>query len=564
MVKEIRRDRRVNLVFQGGGVRGIAYAGVLEGMPDYVRIHAVGGTSAGAIVAALLAIGQRGPQLRQHLNPERFAGFLSEDERSRLERITIFGREVQAMWSDCQRRGKPISLWKAFQLFRKHRKHLWGDVSAIARDRGFYRSDTLRQWLDQVFGDTRFSQIGTDDLRVVAADTQARRYVVYTKDRNPSKRIAEAVHASASIPLFFRPYIDGTAPIVDGGVLSNFPAYLFAKDPYPTIGFRLRDIEAPADLSSPRGFLRALLLTMVEAHDAERGDPPHFQPFDIPIPDIPSTKFNLSAEDTERLVAAGRAVGAGVNWEGCSSIEPLVVFFDPKPYEALEQSIKEAHKLYNTYRDASLRPEQLHQNSQFTVIIEADWTVRYELVSELQVKGKRPLLIGRSRVDGLPSTHTSDAALSIVDTDYVHEEVIGDRSIPSIRIPAENASTSKAFVTFFIPPVSDGDPPRTFRTSWSVLREFEKTLGHGRPDQIAYGTQRRADTHTFELSMRVLADATLAPLQFSSETGPTLLEGRGTTLAHSNRVYRTYEGKVPEFSVHTRTEFAVKVTLKRR
>ena len=43
--------RWLNLVFQGGGVRGIAYAGVLAKMPDHCDIHSVGGTSAGSIVA---------------------------------------------------------------------------------------------------------------------------------------------------------------------------------------------------------------------------------------------------------------------------------------------------------------------------------------------------------------------------------------------------------------------------------------------------------------------------------------------------------------------------------
>jgi len=36
----------VNLVFQGGGVRGIAYAGALETCPGNTRIEGVAGTSA--------------------------------------------------------------------------------------------------------------------------------------------------------------------------------------------------------------------------------------------------------------------------------------------------------------------------------------------------------------------------------------------------------------------------------------------------------------------------------------------------------------------------------------
>lgn len=49
-----------NLVFEGGGVKGIAYGGALEILDEMgilKNIKRVAGTSAGAITAALLAIG---------------------------------------------------------------------------------------------------------------------------------------------------------------------------------------------------------------------------------------------------------------------------------------------------------------------------------------------------------------------------------------------------------------------------------------------------------------------------------------------------------------------------
>ena len=49
-----------NLVFEGGGVKGIAYCcalGVLDERVILSRISRVGGTSAGAINATLLALG---------------------------------------------------------------------------------------------------------------------------------------------------------------------------------------------------------------------------------------------------------------------------------------------------------------------------------------------------------------------------------------------------------------------------------------------------------------------------------------------------------------------------
>jgi predicted acylesterase/phospholipase RssA len=113
--------RYLNLVFQGGGVRGIAYAGVLEKMPDYLIPRAVGGTSAGAIVAGLLAIGKRGPDLKQYLSPKIFAGFLAPEEKARVQRLAAAVEEARAIWMEASRKGKGISSWEAFWFSRLDR-----------------------------------------------------------------------------------------------------------------------------------------------------------------------------------------------------------------------------------------------------------------------------------------------------------------------------------------------------------------------------------------------------------------------------------------------------------
>ncbi|NQS91985.1 MAG: patatin-like phospholipase family protein, partial [Chloroflexi bacterium] len=56
---EYKRNLYRNLVFKGGGVRGIAYMGALEILDEYrivENIECVAGTSAGAIAAALTSL----------------------------------------------------------------------------------------------------------------------------------------------------------------------------------------------------------------------------------------------------------------------------------------------------------------------------------------------------------------------------------------------------------------------------------------------------------------------------------------------------------------------------
>src|SRR5947208_12131217 len=67
-----------NLVFQGGGVKGIAYVGVLDALERagvLSTVTHVAGTSAGAITAALVACGATAADLADALTHTSFASF---------------------------------------------------------------------------------------------------------------------------------------------------------------------------------------------------------------------------------------------------------------------------------------------------------------------------------------------------------------------------------------------------------------------------------------------------------------------------------------------------------
>ena len=51
---------KIGVALSGGGIRGIAHAGVLKALEDYgIKIDVIGGTSAGSMVASLYAIGYK-------------------------------------------------------------------------------------------------------------------------------------------------------------------------------------------------------------------------------------------------------------------------------------------------------------------------------------------------------------------------------------------------------------------------------------------------------------------------------------------------------------------------
>ena len=65
-MKESSPEKRVDLVFEGGGVKGIALIGALAVLEERgYEPQGVAGTSAGALLAALLAAGYTATELRE-------------------------------------------------------------------------------------------------------------------------------------------------------------------------------------------------------------------------------------------------------------------------------------------------------------------------------------------------------------------------------------------------------------------------------------------------------------------------------------------------------------------
>jgi NTE family protein len=134
-----------------------------------------------------------------------------------------------------------------------------------------------------------------------------------------------AVRMSMSIPVFFEP-VSFTNPktgrehlLVDGGMLSNFPVWLFdAEEPlWPTIGLKFieEDPRAPlATLGSGGGLLkvvdyaRSLVETMMEAHDRFYIEETDFdRTIAIDALGVGTTEFDLPRERAMKLYDSGRA-----------------------------------------------------------------------------------------------------------------------------------------------------------------------------------------------------------------------------------------------------------------
>ena len=192
-----------NLIFEGGGVKGIAYVGALREMHKagvLGNIQRVGGTSAGAINAVLVATG--------HTLKETF------DLLSDLD----FEKFLDSSWGIAR------------------------DINRLRNKYGWYKGDFVRKWIgkriaakignpDATFND--FRQHGFKDLFLVGTNLSTGFSEVFSAEHTPRMSVAGATRISMSIPLFFKCVRGEREDVyVDGGVLRNYPIKLFDRQKY--------------------------------------------------------------------------------------------------------------------------------------------------------------------------------------------------------------------------------------------------------------------------------------------------------------------------------------------
>ncbi len=290
---------RVNAVFEGGGVRGISLTGAVRAAEKHgIVFHRVAGTSSGSIVASLLA-----------------AGYSADEMKTAIERTPLSLLLKRSAFFDL----KPIG--PALRLFLR---------------KGLYSGKSLEQWIAELLaakGIREFGDLPDGKLRIIASDITNGRLLVLPGDISqyglPPERfsVARAVRMSTSIPYFFdpvvlrqpfkerkkQPVISKFSYIVDGGLLSNFPLWLFRHDDsseesLPVIGFQMvgRSDAHPRRIGGPISMFQAMFETMLSAHDERYIEKnKEVRTIKIPTLGVGGTQFHLSPEKSEALYRSG-------------------------------------------------------------------------------------------------------------------------------------------------------------------------------------------------------------------------------------------------------------------
>lgn len=200
-----------NLVFEGGGVRGIAYAGVIKELEDVSilqNIKNVGGTSAGAITALMVSLGYSSQEIYKIIPETKFEKFND---------------------------GEYIFV---------------GGIARLNKNYGWYKGGEFNKWLEKIIknktnnANITFEEMATKgfkNLYVTATCMNKQKLIVFSAQTYPKMKIKDAVRISMSIPLYFEAvFIDSLGQVynkpenhknldivVDGGIIGNFPIFMF-------------------------------------------------------------------------------------------------------------------------------------------------------------------------------------------------------------------------------------------------------------------------------------------------------------------------------------------------
>lgn len=317
-----------DLVLEGGGVKGSALVGAVTALAeadDSYTFHRVAGTSAGAIVASLLASGMTAAQVKGVMDGLDFSQF--EDEVGFISHLPGLGPAAGLLLHEGIYAGGFLHTWLLETLARGGIE-TWADLKD--NDKGSALPPAQRYKLVVIVSDVSRGLMlrlpwDYQNLLGVDPDTQL---------------VADAVRASASIPFFFRPWkmptnkdVIGHDHIVctDGGMLSNFPMALFDRHDgkpsrWPTLGVKLSGQQSirDGDWKPDNGNIqlaKSLISTMMGAHDRAYVSDPRSSSRTIFVDTSAyrATDFHLAAADKSKLFSKGMESGqkflAGWDWE---------------------------------------------------------------------------------------------------------------------------------------------------------------------------------------------------------------------------------------------------------
>lgn len=220
-------SQKVGLVLSGGGASGLAHIGVLKALEENkIHVDYITGTSSGALIGSLYAIGYSPKQIEDLITSDQFLNWANGNIETKYDYF-FKKQDKDASWIQFKvaidttiETSLPTNIINSapvdFGLM---------EVFATSIAKANYNFDSL-----------------LIPFRCVASDIDKKEAVVFNKGD-----LGEAVRASMSYPFYLKPLQVNGRLLFDGGLYNNFPSDIMMADFNPdfVIGCNVSD-NAPA------------------------------------------------------------------------------------------------------------------------------------------------------------------------------------------------------------------------------------------------------------------------------------------------------------------------------
>lgn len=215
LLSPLGQAQKVGVVLSGGGAAGVAHVGVLKALEaNNIPIDYIAGTSMGALVGGMYAMGYTPSQIESLILSDDFAKMVSGKINNRY--YYFFRQpESNASW---------IGL-KFYTDSTLHYRPPANMISPINMDFGMMQYTARASAASGYNFDSLFVP-----FRCVAADIHNKKEVIFSKGD-----LGVALRASSAYPFYLKPVSYDNKLLFDGGLYNNFPADVMYADFLPDV-----------------------------------------------------------------------------------------------------------------------------------------------------------------------------------------------------------------------------------------------------------------------------------------------------------------------------------------
>ncbi len=334
------KPQSVGLVLSGGGAKGIAHIGVIQALEDNdIPIDYITGTSMGAIVGGLYAAGYT-PQEMMELIESRSFSYWSTGRID--EKLTYYWAEPQ-----------PTPAMVHFNLGDRDSANPYSFLPTSLINplpMNFAFMDLFSAYTAQCGGD--FNKLFVP-LRTITSDIYTKKKIVLSHGS-----LGDAIRASMSFPLVFKPIeLDGVL-VYDGGIYDNYPVNVMRSDFAPAIMIGV-NVSGPDKKPKSNDILQQLEDMIIQNND-----------YDLPEEYGINIKIHLSEFGLLDFPKAARIYKIGYDkaMEMMDSIKARVTSRIPRETRTVKRDVFKSQTPYVRFDSVTVEGGNHNQNAYLTYL----------------------------------------------------------------------------------------------------------------------------------------------------------------------------------------------------